>query len=116
MTRVLVVDDHPSFRASVRLLLEAEGFDVVGEASNLAGAVAQAAALEPDVVLLDVQLPDGDGFALARRLCAEGRAPRIVLVSSRDESDYGHLVGDCGAIGFIAKGDLTGSALAALLE
>jgi DNA-binding NarL/FixJ family response regulator len=116
VTRVLIVDDHPSFRANVRLLLEAEGFEVVGEAGDAARALEQAAALAPDVVLLDVQLADADGFAVARRICAGDPAPRVVLVSSRDESDYGALVCDCGAAGFIAKGDLSGGALAALLS
>jgi DNA-binding NarL/FixJ family response regulator len=116
VTRVLIVDDHPSFRANARFLLEAEGFDVVGEAADLTSAIARAKELAPDVVLMDVQLPDGDGFDLARLLCESALAPRVVLVSSRDEDDYGHLVGECGAVGFIAKGDLTGSALAALLK
>jgi DNA-binding NarL/FixJ family response regulator len=116
VTRILIVDDHPSFRATARLLLEAEGFDVVGEAADGAGALERARELGPDVVLLDVQLPDEDGFSVARTLCRDGARMRVILVSSRDEADYGSLVGDCGAAGFIAKGDLTGRALAALLQ
>ena len=115
MTTVLIVDDHPSFRASARLLLQAEGFDVVGEAADTAAALECAHALRPDVVLLDVQLPDGDGFGLARRLRERGRSTRVILVSSRDEADFGSLVVECGASGFIATGDLTGAALAALI-
>lgn len=117
-TTVLIVDDHPSFRASARMLLEAEGFDVVGEAEDAAGALAAAVALRPEVVLLDVQLPDGDGFEVAERLRASGngRAPAIVLVSSRDGKDFGCLVERCGARGFIAKAELCAARIAALLE
>src|SRR5438105_2788065 len=79
---VLIVDDHPSFRATARALLQAEGFDVVGEAEDGASALALVAELRPDVVLLDVQLPDLDGFEVAQRLGADG--PAVVLVSSRD--------------------------------
>ena len=65
---VLIVDDHPSFRASARVLLEAEGFDVIGEAADGASGIAEAKRLRPDLVLLDVQLPDIDGFDVASRL------------------------------------------------
>lgn len=112
---VLVVDDHPSFRAAARLLLEAEGYAVVGEAEDGGRALDAAAALRPDVVLLDVNLPDLDGFAVASRLTAAADPPAVVLVSSRDVGDYGAAVGRCGARGFIAKGELSGRALAALL-
>jgi CheY-like chemotaxis protein len=110
---VLIVDDHPSFRASARLLLEAEGFAVVGEAEDGAQAVRLAHELRPDVVLLDVQLPDRDGFAVIPDLGVDGHVPCVVLVSSRDECDYGSLIGDSGACGFIAKAELSGPGLAA---
>jgi len=112
---VLIVDDHPSFRATARALLEAEGFDVVGEAENGADALAKAAEIRPDLVLLDVQLPDLDGFAVAARLVSVGGAPAVILVSSRDASDYGDLIPACGARGFVAKGDLSGAALRSIL-
>jgi DNA-binding NarL/FixJ family response regulator len=113
---VLIVDDHPSFRATARALLEAEGFAVVGEATTGGEALAKAAELAPEVVLLDVQLPDLDGFEVAARLAAaNGSAPLVVLVSSRDASDYGSLIAESGARGFIAKGDLSGAAVRALL-
>jgi DNA-binding NarL/FixJ family response regulator len=112
---VLIVDDHPSFRASARLLLESEGYDVVGEAVDGSAGLLAAAELEPELVLLDVQLPDMDGFEVARRLTRGGDGPAVVLVSSRDGSDFGTLVAESGARGFIAKGDLCGAALTALL-
>jgi DNA-binding NarL/FixJ family response regulator len=112
---VLIVDDHPSFRATARALLEAEGFEVVGEAVDAADALAKASVLRPDVVLLDVQLPDGNGFDVASRLCGNGRSPAVVLVSSRDASDYGELIPACGARGFIPKAELSGASIRALL-
>lgn len=112
---VLIVDDHPSFRATARALLETEGFHVVGEAKDGAEALAQASELDPDLVLLDVQLPDLDGFEVANRLRGNGR-PAVVLVSSRDAGDYGDLIPACGARGFVPKGELSGAAVRALLE
>jgi DNA-binding NarL/FixJ family response regulator len=116
-TTVLIVDDHPSFRATARALLETEGFEVVGEAEDGASALAAAAELRPDLVLLDVQLPDFDGFEVARRLLATGNGarPDIVLTSSRDGSDFGPLVAESGARGFVPKAELSGAAIAALL-
>jgi len=116
MPRVLIVDDHASIRATARQLLEAEGYEVVGEAGDGASALEAVARLQPDVVLLDVQLPDMDGFEISRRLCGNGASPKIVLTSSRDASEFGDLVGVCGSRGFIPKGELSGGRLAALLE
>ena len=116
MPRVLIVDDHATFRATARRLLEAEGFDVVGEAEDGASELKAVARLRPEVVLLDVQLPDMDGFEVSRRLCANGASPKIVLTSSRDASEFGDLVRGCGSRGFIPKGELSGGRLAALLE
>ena len=112
---VLIVDDHPSFRANARALLEAEGFEVVGEAEDGASALRAAAELAPELVLLDVQLPDLDGFEVATRLTHDAGGPAVVLVSSRDGSDFGPLVARSGARGFIPKAELSGAALAALL-
>jgi CheY-like chemotaxis protein len=116
---VLVVDDHPSFRATARAVLEAEGFAVVGEAASGPEALERAAELRPDVVLLDVQLPGLDGFEVAARIAAtvgaNGNAPAVVLVSSRDAADYGELIARSGACGFIPKGELSGASVRALL-
>ncbi len=116
MARILIVDDHPSFRTCARQLLEAEGYEVVGEAENGVHALRAAAELHPDVVLLDVQLPDVDGFEVAARLTRNGNgSPAVVLTSSRDGADYGNLVAGCGACGFVAKGELSADALEKLL-
>ncbi|HZR95925.1 MAG TPA: response regulator transcription factor [Gaiellaceae bacterium] len=112
---VLIVDDHPSFRANARALLEADGFDVVGEAEDGASALRAVDELRPELVLLDVQLPDLDGFEVARRLTGGSFRPAVVLVSSRDGADFGALVERSGARGFIPKAELSGAALSALL-
>ena len=112
----LVVDDHAGFRMSARFLLEMEGFEVVGEAADGAGAVSAAEELRPELVLLDVQLPDAQGYDVAREILGRGLPTRIVLISSRDESDYGDSIRDSGAIGFVTKGELSGARLRTLLE
>jgi DNA-binding NarL/FixJ family response regulator len=114
--RVLVVDDHPSFRRCVRALLTSEGFDVVGEAEDGESALGLATELSPDLVLLDIQLPDISGFEVVSRLHETNPELEIVLVSSRDQDAYGSALGASGARGFITKGDLSGPALARLLE
>lgn len=114
---VLIVDDHPSFRASARAMLESEGFEVVGEAADGASAIEAVRALAPAVVLLDVQLPDMTGFDVCAAIQGRnGETPEIVLVSSRDVSDYGELVAASCACGFVPKGELSGELLADLLS
>lgn len=113
--RILIVDDHPSFRASARTLLEAEGYEIVGEAENGAAALQAVKELKPDLVLLDVQLPDMDGFQVADQLCRLADPPAVVLTSSRDSADYGRCIQGCGASGFVPKAELSGAAIAALL-
>ena len=111
MTTVLIVDDHSAFRKSARHLLEAEGFAVVGEAEDGRSALEQIAKLAPDLVLLDIQLPDIDGFAVAEELRRRGDGPKIVLTSSRDAGDYGARIVESGARGFVPKGELSGAAI-----
>ena len=112
---VLIVDDHAAFRESAAALLEAEGFAVVGEAADGGGAIAQAERLRPEVVLLDIQLPDLDGFAVAERLASGSDPPVVVLISSRDAAAYGTRLEAAVAQGFLPKRELSGSALAALV-
>ena len=114
---VLIVDDHPSFRASARRMLEADGYEVVGEAENGAAALAAAERLRPEVVLLDVRLPDIDGIEVARRLTdADGYVPQIVLISSHDAADLGEAIDASAARGFIPKGELSAEAIGLLIR
>ncbi|MBV9416754.1 MAG: response regulator transcription factor [Solirubrobacterales bacterium] len=113
---VLIVDDHRSFRANARRLLEAEGFEVVGEAADAREAIVATQRLQPDLVLLDVQLPDLDGFEVAARLDALGLRSVVVLISSRAAADYGSLVADTPARAFIPKAELSGAVLAGLMS
>jgi DNA-binding NarL/FixJ family response regulator len=113
--RVLIVDDHEPFRGVARELLERAGYVVVGEARDAAEALAAVAVHAPDAVLLDVQLPDRDGFAVAVALTA-GNGPAVVLTSSREADDYGGRVAACGARGFIVKSELSAATIAALLS
>jgi CheY-like chemotaxis protein len=116
MPRVLIVDDHAGFRQRARALLEAQGFEVVGEAASGAEALEAAAELQPELVLLDVQLPDLDGFEVARRLRSSGAGSDVVLTSSRERCDYGSLIDESPVRGFVAKAELSGAAIAALLH
>lgn len=111
---ILIVDDHATFRRSARLLLEAEGYEVVGEAEDGRSALSAAEILKPEIVLLDVYLPDVDGFEIASELTSRGRAV-VVLISSRDGRDFGPLVAESGARGFIAKTELSGASLATVV-
>jgi len=110
---ILIVDDDQRFRGLARRLLESEGFDVVGEAENGRGALAAARELEPDVVLLDVQLPDLDGLEVAQRIAGAG-GPAVVLTSTRDEADFGPQLGQSGARGFVPKDELSAERIAEL--
>ena len=115
-TTVLIVDDHGGFRARARRLLEAEGYAVVGEAEDGAGGVAAARRIAPDLVLLDLQLPDATGFAVAAELCARARRSGGRHHVDARGAEYGKLARDNGARGFVPKAELSGAALDALLE
>ena len=107
---VLIVDDDPSFRRSARGLLAARGYQVVGEADCGAAGLALASTIRPDAVLLDVNLPDGHGLAVAARLAAAGGS-RVLLTSSDRAAAPERLMRSCGAVGFVAKEDLADAAL-----
>ncbi|HXR27843.1 MAG TPA: response regulator transcription factor [Candidatus Baltobacteraceae bacterium] len=113
--RVVLVDDHAAFRAQARALCEAHGLRVVGEAAAGAQAVELVGRLAPDVVLLDIVLPDIDGFSVAEHLAALPMAPQVILLSTREASDYGTRVTDAPVRGFITKGELSGATLARLI-
>jgi DNA-binding NarL/FixJ family response regulator len=113
---LLIVDDHAGFRSLARRLLTSGGFEVVGEASDGHAAVTAARRLRPDVVLLDIQLPDLDGFEVTARLADGGAGPVVVLTSTRDRADYGERVAQSGARGFLPKAELSAAALQAFLR
>jgi DNA-binding NarL/FixJ family response regulator len=115
VVRVLIIDDHPGFRAQARALLVAAGYEVVGEAADGESGVREARDLSPDVVLLDIQLPDITGFEVMRLMAGESDPPAIILISSHDASDYGRRIERSGALGFICKADLSTATLAAVL-
>ena len=114
MNRILIVDDHPAFRAWARAVLAADGFRIAGEAVDGASALAEVRAVRPDVVLLDVQLPDADGFAVADALLTAGPRPAIILTSSRDASAYEADLARTG-LPFVSKEELSGSAIRTML-
>jgi DNA-binding NarL/FixJ family response regulator len=112
---VLVIDDDPEFRRLAGRLLAAHGLTVVGEADSVAGALGPAARLKPSAILLDVELPDGDGVTLACELSALPWRPRIVLTSIDGEITTTEEVQRAGARAFLNKADLPGAPLARLL-
>jgi len=109
--RVLIVDDHAGFRSAARRMLESEGFAVIGEAADAAAAISAARTLNPDVVLLDVVLPDGNGFDVAEVLSADRANRAVVMISSRPASTYRARLARTAANGFVFKADLSGQSI-----
>ena len=112
---ILVIDDHGGFRKTVRRVLERDGWTVVGEAADGRSGLAAVAELAPDVVLLDIGLPDVDGFEVAEHLAQRADAPSIVLVSSRDRTAYGERIHHSRAAGFLSKDELDGRTVRSLV-
>jgi DNA-binding NarL/FixJ family response regulator len=112
---ILIVDDHQGFRTFARMLLNSEGFEVTGEAADGLSAIEAIAMRRPDVVLLDVQLPDIDGFEVAARIAQGSDPPGVVMTSTRDAVDYGTRLTRAPILGFVPKQELSGAALSALL-
>jgi DNA-binding NarL/FixJ family response regulator len=115
-TKVLIVDDHAGFRTQARSLLATAGYEIVGEAEDGRSALVAISKLRPDLVLLDVQLPDMTGFDIAGLLRQDPDAPAVILVSSREPSDYGGRILRSGARGFVSKSELSPAALARIIE
>jgi DNA-binding NarL/FixJ family response regulator len=112
---VLIVDDHPRFRATARRALECDGWTVVGEAHDGEAGLAAAQRLAPDLVLLDIGLPDVSGLVVARQLAQRAPGVAVVLVSTHDAGDFAELAAAHGARGFLPKADVCGPALDGLL-
>jgi DNA-binding NarL/FixJ family response regulator len=112
---VLIVDDNARFRVRARQMLEAAGYVVVAEAEDGASALVAARLHRPDVVLLDIGLPDMSGLEVAERFACESEPPAVVLTSTHDAADFGERISGCGARGFVPKAALSGKALADVL-
>jgi DNA-binding NarL/FixJ family response regulator len=116
MNRILIIDDHTGFRVQARAILEADGFTIAGEADDGASGLEAARMLRPDLVLLDIGLPDVEGFEVARVLAVDGPPPFVVLTSSREASAFGPRLAASRVLGFIAKEELSGAAIRALTD
>ena len=112
---ILIIDDHAPFRVQARAILAADGFSVVGEAFDGTSGLRAARTLRPDLVLLDIGLPDVEGFEVARELAVDGPPPFVVLTSSREASEYGPRLTSSRVLGFIAKDELSGAAIRAMV-
>jgi DNA-binding NarL/FixJ family response regulator len=116
MSTILIVDDDPRFRTQARHLLASDGFVVIGEAVDGASGLEAARALQPDFVLLDIGLPDIEGFEVAMALAVNEPPPWVVLTSSRDARAYGRRLTNGHAVGFLPKEQLSGAAIRALVD
>jgi DNA-binding NarL/FixJ family response regulator len=112
---VLIVDDDAVFRTLARRVLAASGLHLIAEAASVADALSTAESVKPAGALVDIGLPDGDGFELARQLTALPWRPRVVLMSVESDAASIDEVRDSGAQTFVHKADLPGAPLARLL-
>jgi DNA-binding NarL/FixJ family response regulator len=113
--RLLIVDDNVHFLSAARDLLEREGVTVLGVAATSAEALQLAQDLQPDVVLVDVDLGDENGFDLAQQLAA-GEDGRVVLISAYPEAEFADLITASPALGFVSKSELSARAVSDLVE
>ena len=116
MQGVLLVDDHAGFRAFARGLIIDAGYSVIAEAADGSAALRAAELLHPEIVVLDIRLPDMSGLEVARRMNAGPDAPVVILISSGDRRDYEQVAREAGARGFIAKADLTAASVRVLAD
>jgi two-component system, NarL family, nitrate/nitrite response regulator NarL len=112
---ILIVDDHSGFRAQARKLLESEGYLVIGEAEDCSSGLEAARTLQPQLALVDIYLPDGDGFDLASSLAVLSDPPAVILISSHDGAEFAHCVSESEARGFVSKAELSRDAIEELL-
>ncbi len=113
--RVLIIDDHAGFRASARKLLHQQGFEVVGEAGDAASGIEAVHDLHPDIVLMDIQLPDLNGVQASARIAALNGGSAVILISTHDLDDAKSALAESAARGFIPKSELDGAAIRALV-
>lgn len=116
MQTILIIDDNAVFRRQARAVLESDGFTVVGEAADGASGLASVRALRPELVLLDIGLPDTDGFDVARSLAQDEAPPGVILTSSRDAREYGPRLREAPSLGFIPKDELSGVGVRVLAD
>ena len=116
MQGVLLVDDHAEFRAFARGLITSAGYRVIAEAADGSAALRAAALHHPEIVVLDIRLPDMSGLDVARRMNAGPNPPVVILISSGDRREYERVAREAGALGFIPKADLTAAALRVLAD